>query len=154
MLYHGPSESFSHCIPGSHYQFTQKKKSTCQLCSCPWQDVILCHPKAIWKSHKALYNNSKHRNYRSTDMKGTIDISWLNSNTRWAWSIFFIYVLFCFLLHWVFVAAHSLSLVAVHGASQCCGYSCCEAWGLDHTGFSSCCLWALESRLSSDGTQA
>ena len=66
--------------------------------------------------------------------------------------LFYLFVIL-FFLHWVFVAAHSLSLVAVHGTSQRCGFSC-EAWGLDHTDFSSCCLWALEGRLSSYGTQA
>ena len=48
--------------------------------------------------------------------------------------------LFIYWLHWVFVAAHRLSLVAASGggatlhcgawASHCSGFSCCGAWAL------------------------
>ena len=62
-----------------------------------------------------------------------------------------------------------LSLVAVRGAtlccgvwaSHCCGFSCCGARALGMQasvvvarGLSSCGLWALERRLSNCGTQA
>ena len=40
--------------------------------------------------------------------------------------------------------------VAVHG-SQCSGFSCCRAWTLGHSGFSSCNPRALENRLPSCG---
>ena len=53
---------------------------------------------------------------------------------------------FFFWLHWVFVAARGLSLVAAGGAtlrcgaraSHCGGFSCCGAWALGAAGFSSC----------------
>ena len=56
--------------------------------------------------------------------------------------IFFLFYLFLWLL-WVFVAILRLSLFALHGGyslscrvwvSYCCGFSCCKAWGLGHTG--------------------
>ena len=77
---------------------------------------------------------------------------------------------FCFWLHWVFIAAHGLSLVAVSGGysllwcsgfslpwllflwstgSRHVGFSSCsmraqQLWhaALEHTGFSSCGVWA------------
>ena len=68
---------------------------------------------------------------------------------------------FNFWLHWVFVAAHRLSLVASSGgysSLQCTGFSLWVLllWtmGSRHAGFSSCGSWALECRLSSCGTQA
>ena len=50
----------------------------------------------------------------------------------------FVFVLIYFWLHWVFVAAHGLSLVAASGgyfslwcmASHCSGFSCCGAQAL------------------------
>ena len=64
--------------------------------------------------------------------------------------------LFYFWLHWVFVAAHGLSLVVQAGATVCCG-----AWALGTQasvvvarGLSSCGSWALERRLSSWGARA
>ena len=57
-------------------------------------------------------------------------------------------------LHWVFVAAHGLSLVAARGTTLCCaarashcgGFSCCGAPALG--------AWAVEHRLSSCDSQA
>ena len=55
------------------------------------------------------------------------------------------YFVFCFWLHWVFVTACGLSLVAESGATFCCarashhgGFSCCGAWSLGHASFSGC----------------
>ena len=74
-----------------------------------------------------------------------------------------------FWLHWVFVAARGLSLVAESGATLCCsarashcgGFSCCgtRAVGMQASvvvsrGLSSCGSQALERRLSSCGTRA
>ena len=74
-----------------------------------------------------------------------------------------------FWLHWVFVAAYELSILAVSGAtlhcgaqaSYCGGFSCCGARALGVRGFSSvahslssCDSWTLEHRLSSCGAQA
>ena len=84
-------------------------------------------------------------------------------------SFLFIYKFIYFWLHWVFIAAHGLSLVVVSRdyyllwcvASYCSGFSCCGTWALGAwasvvvaPGFSSCGLWALEHRLSICGTQA
>ena len=81
----------------------------------------------------------------------------------------FIYFIYYFWLHWVFVAARGLSLVAVSGttlwcgawASHCGGFSCGGAWALGAwasvvvaCGLSSYGSRALEHRLSSCGTQA
>ena len=65
-------------------------------------------------------------------------------------------------VHWVFVAAHGLSLVAVSGGYsllRCTGFSLqwlLLLWstGSRLTGFSSCGSRALERRLSSCGTRA
>ena len=70
--------------------------------------------------------------------------------------------LFIFWLHWVFVAACGLSLVAASGgysSLQCMGFSLwwllwLQSTGSRRTGFSSCALWALERRLSSCGARA
>ena len=76
----------------------------------------------------------------------------------------FIYLFIYFGLHWVFVAAHGLSLVEVSGDYSllwCVGFSCCGAWALGVRAsvavahrLSSCGLWALERRLSSCGAWA
>ena len=67
-----------------------------------------------------------------------------------------------FWLHWVFIAVHGLSLVAVSGdysLSWCAGFSLqwlllLQSTGSRHEGFSSCGLRALERRLSSCGAWA
>ena len=82
----------------------------------------------------------------------------------------FYFLFICFWLHWVFVAAHRLSLVAAHGLSlvtasggyssfRCAGFSLwwlllLPSTGSRRTGFSSCGSWALEHRLSNCGTRA
>ena len=74
----------------------------------------------------------------------------------------FIYLFIYFWLHWVFVAAHGLSLVVVSGgysSLQCTGFSLrwllfLWSMGSRHVGFSSCCSQALEHRLSSCGARA
>ena len=76
--------------------------------------------------------------------------------------LIYLFNLFYFWLHWVFVAARGLSLVAASGgysSLQCVGLSL--QWpllfwsmGSRHAGFSSCGSWALESRLSSRAAQA
>ena len=71
-------------------------------------------------------------------------------------SFFFIW------LHWVFIAARGLSLVAASGgysSLRCAGFSLqwlllLRSTGSRHTGFSTCGSWALELRLSSCGVQA
>ena len=62
--------------------------------------------------------------------------------------------LFFFWLHWVFVAARGLSLVAVsrgYSSSRCVGFSLqwlllLWSMGCRHMGLSSCTTWALECR--------
>ena len=74
-------------------------------------------------------------------------------------SLFFF--LFIFWLHWVFVAACGLSLVAASGGYSslwCVGFSLrwlllLRSTGSRHTGFSSCGSQPLEHRLSSCGAQ-
>ena len=87
--------------------------------------------------------------------------------------IFFILIFFYFAifwLHWVFVAAHGLSLQLRRAgdtlccgvwASHCGGFSCCRARALGMRAsvvaaceLSSCGSWALEHRLSSCGAWA
>ena len=77
-------------------------------------------------------------------------------------TIFFFF--FNFWLHWFFVAAHRLSLVAVSGGYSllwCGGFYCCGAQALGAQtsvvvacGLRSCGSQALERRLSSCGTRA
>ena len=69
--------------------------------------------------------------------------------------LFSFFLSFYFWLHWVFIAACRLSLVAASGGFSCCGAqalgvraSAVVAWGL-----SSCGSQALEHRLSSCGAQ-
>ena len=74
----------------------------------------------------------------------------------------YIYKLIYFWLHWVFVAACGLSLVAASwGCSslRCAGFSLRRLlllWstGSRRAGFSSCGSWALERRLSTCGARA
>ena len=61
--------------------------------------------------------------------------------------------LFIFWLHWVFVAACRLSLVAARGLLTVVASLVVEH-GSRRAGFSSCGLWALEHRLSSCGARA
>ena len=71
-------------------------------------------------------------------------------------------VFFFFWLHWVFIAALGLSLVAVSGGYSslwCAGFSLrwlllLQSMSSRHAGFSSCDLRALEHRLSSCGSRA
>ena len=73
----------------------------------------------------------------------------------------FIY-LFIYWLHWVFVAACGLSLVAMSRSYSLLWFAGFSLqwlpllWSMDsrHSGFSSCGSWALEHRLSSCGAQA
>ena len=78
-------------------------------------------------------------------------------------NIFFINLFSLFIyfwLYWVFVAARGLSLVATRGGysslrcvgSHCSGFSCCRAWAVGHSDFSSCGtqtqqLWVVGSRV-------
>ena len=70
--------------------------------------------------------------------------------------------LFIFWLHWVFIAARGLSLVAASGdysSLRCAGFSLqwlllLRSTGSRHSGFSSCWSRALERRLSSCGARA
>ena len=75
----------------------------------------------------------------------------------------YLFILFIyFWLHWVFVAAHGLSLLAASGgysSSQCMGFSLwwlllLQSTGSRCVGLSSCGSRALEHRLSSCGTRA
>ena len=80
----------------------------------------------------------------------------------------FIYLFIYLWLHWVFVAACGLSLVAASGGYsylRCTGFSlggfsCCGVWALGvrasvvvARGLSSCGSQALEHRLSSGGSR-
>ena len=61
-----------------------------------------------------------------------------NQNSSYTFEFLFIYLFIYFWLHWVFVAAHGLSLVVASG-----GYS-----SLQYTGFSSwwlLLLWSMSS---------
>ena len=85
---------------------------------------------------------------------------------NWVFSMFFlnlfIYLFIYFWLHWVFIAARRLSLVAASGgysSLQCAGFSLqwlllSRSTGSRCAGFSSCGSWALEHRLSSYGARA
>ena len=81
------------------------------------------------------------------------------SETRGFLKLLFIYY---FWLHWVFVAACGLSLVAASGgysSLRCVGFSLpwlllLRSTGSRRMGFSSCGAWALEHRLSSCGARA
>ena len=74
----------------------------------------------------------------------------------------FFVLLFYLWLHWVFVAARGLSLVAASGgypSLQCTGFSLrwlllLQSTGSRPAGFSSCGLRALEHKLSSCGARA
>ena len=75
---------------------------------------------------------------------------------------FIYFYLFYFWLHWVFVAARRLSLLAASGgytSLRCVGFSLqwlllLWSMGSRYAGFSSFGSWALERRLSSCGAQA
>ena len=70
-------------------------------------------------------------------------------NASWPFFFFFL-IIYLFWLHWVFVAARRLSLVAVSGGYSllwCAGFSLwrlllLQSTGSRHTGFSSCATWA------------
>ena len=74
----------------------------------------------------------------------------------------YLFICFCFWLHWVFVAARGLSLAAAsggHSSLRCMGLSLrwlllLRSTGSRRTGFSSCGSRAPECRLSSCGTRA
>ena len=93
----------------------------------------------------------------------------LTLSSSWCLTQIFFFFFFNFWLHWVFVAARRLSLVAASGAtlrcgtraSHCSGSSCCRARALGTRasvvvvyGLSSCGSRALERRLSSCGARA
>ena len=88
--------------------------------------------------------------------------SWGSSFGAGILFFFKIYLFIYFWLHWVFVAARGLSLVAASGGYSslwCAGFSLwwlLLLWstGSRHVGFSSCGSQALERRLSSWGTRA
>ena len=71
------------------------------------------------------------------------------------------YLFFPLWLHWVFVAAPRLSLVAMSEGysllqfmvSHYSGFSGCRAWALERSDFSSCSWWALECQRSSCDAQ-
>ena len=73
----------------------------------------------------------------------------------------FVFSFIYFWLHWIFVAAHGLSLVVVSGGYSllCAGVSLrwlllLRSTGFRHMGFSNCGTRALERRLSSCGARA
>ena len=78
--------------------------------------------------------------------------------------VFFLnyYYLFYFWLHWVFFAAHGLSLVAASGGYSslwCAGFSLwwlllLQSTGCRRAGFSSCGTWAQQLWLASSRVQA
>ena len=76
-----------------------------------------------------------------TDIKNDIFYSFIKINLL-------IHLLICFWLHWVFVAAHGLYLVAVSGS-----YLCCLEW-VSRCGSFPCGAWALERSLSNCCAQA
>ena len=86
----------------------------------------------------------------------------LSMHMAWPCVLFFFLIFFYFWLHWVFVAACGLSLVATSGSSSslwCTGFSLwwlllLQSTGFRHTGCSSCGLWALEHGPSSCGARA
>ena len=76
-----------------------------------------------------------------TDIKNDIFYSFIKINLL-------IHLLICFWLHWVFVAAHGLYLVAVSGS-----YLCCLEW-VSRCGSFPCGACALERSLSNCRAQA
>ena len=90
-------------------------------------------------------------------------LSYTSENTIFILKVFlkFIYCIY-FWLHWVFVAVHGLSLVAVSGGYSslwCTGFSLrwlllLQSMGSRRPGFRGCGSQALESRLRSCGTRA
>ena len=95
----------------------------------------------------------------------TILISLFYLTHSWYFEFFFIrffFIIICFWLCWVFVAACGLSLVVAsrdYSSLGCMGFSLrwlLLLWstGSRRVGFSSCGAWALEHRLSSCGSWA
>ena len=85
------------------------------------------------------------------------------SSVFFCFALFYKFILFVyFWLHWVFVAVHGLSLVAVSGGYSslwCAGFLwwwllLLRSTGSRRTGFSSCGSRALEHKLSSCGARA
>ena len=68
----------------------------------------------------------------------------------------FIYLFIYLWLHWVFIAARGLSLVAASGGFSCCGARAIgtRASVVVARRLSGCGSWALERRPSSCGTRA
>ena len=64
----------------------------------------------------------------------------------WKFVFFLIYhfLRLFFWLHWFFVAAHGLSLVAVSRGSSLAQYSSCGVWAAHWGGLSCCRAWDLE----------
>ena len=91
-----------------------------------------------------------------------VSVAQLQKHHLEAFFFFLIYLFIYFWLHWVFVAARGLSLVAASRGSsslQCTGFSLrwlllLRSMGSRRAGFSSCDLQALERRLSNCGARA
>ena len=81
---------------------------------------------------------------------GSVRRPWGAPEQSLSWQLFILLFIFIYVwLHLVFVAALGLSLIEESG-----GYSSCSAWASHCVGFSYCSSPALESGLSSCGTQA
>ena len=117
--------------------------------------IILAHQESgsFWWSEALL-----RRDLAADWENASLSQSWNASNPRRSWGTFF----FFFWLHWVFVAARGLPLVAGSGgysSLRCAGFSLrwlllLQSTGSRRTGFSSCGSRALERRLSSCGARA
>jgi len=100
---------------------------------------------------------------RSQKLGSPLGLCW----SEWGWGqhfilCFFLKKLFYFWLHWPFIAALGLSLVASSGllfsscgvqASHCGGFSCCRARALGCVGFNSCSTWGQYLWLVGSGVQ-
>ena len=110
--------------PASPVDFSLEGRS--QTSKCP---SSFWYPVSLW--------NEKQKAKKLPSLKGPV--------TAWT-PLFVSYLLNCFRMHWIFTAvpgwslvtvSGGYSLVPVHGASHCGGFSYCGAWTPGHLGFSS-----------------
>ena len=94
----------------------------------------------LWVGKNSFHNTNSAFSQKSSPSSLPVPLFFFSSFKN-----LFIY----FWLHWVFVAAHGLSLAAASG-----DYPSLQFVGFYCGGFCSCGSWALERRLSSCGAQA
>ena len=123
-----------------HSNIGVKQSLFCFLCiCCPW---TIPAPHANFHANEFWISTST-----QTFSELSIHIFFL---TGWKFYFIFIYLFIYLWLHWVFIAARGLSLVAVSGGYSslwCPGFSLqwlllLQSTGSRHTSFSSCGTWA------------